>query len=55
MLLLVPAAILLMVGVNLLLMQIPDMNLSVLSVVTALGVTVTYLLLPYTVRYGPRT
>ncbi len=55
MLLLLPAAILLMMGVNLLLMQIPDMNLSVLFVITALGVTVTYFLFPYTVRYGPRT
>lgn len=43
-----------MIGVNILLMQILDMNLSVLSVVTALEVTVTWLLFPYAVRYCPR-
>ena len=50
-LILLPAAVLLMVGVNLLLMQIPGMNLSVLSFVTALGVAATYFLLPFAVRY----
>ena len=50
---LLPFAAVLMVGLNVLLMQIPEMSLSVLSFVTAAGVTATYFLLPYAVRYGP--
>ncbi len=55
MLFLLPAAVLAMVGVNLLLLQIPGMNLSVLSLFTVLGVTAVYFLLPYTVRYRRQT
>ena len=52
--LLLTAAVAVMVGVNILLMQIPDMNLSALSVVTALEVTATWLLFPFAVRYCPQ-
>lgn len=52
---LLPSAAVLMVGLNVLLMQIPEMSLPALSFVTAAGVTATYFLLPYTVRYVPRT
>lgn len=51
---LIPAAVLAMIGVNILLMNIPSMNLTYLSAVTAAGVLITYLLFPFTVRYKPR-
>lgn len=53
-LILLPAAVLVMVGVNFLLMRIPAMNLSAVSLFTALGVTAAYLLLPFAVRYRKR-
>lgn len=45
------AAILILIGVNQLLLRISSMNLLYLSAVTAAGVGITWLLIPYTVRY----
>jgi DNA-directed RNA polymerase subunit RPC12/RpoP len=44
---------LLLIGMNLCLIKIPSINLTVLFSATILGVMVTRLLIPYTVRYGP--
>ena len=44
-------AFLIMVTVNWLLLTIPAINLPFLMVITAIGVMITYFLLPYTVRY----
>lgn len=42
-----------LVGLNLLLLRIPSMNLLFLLAATAAGVAGALLLIPYTVRYGP--
>lgn len=48
-----PVCALVLVGLDVLLLQVPSMNLTFLLAVTALGVGVALLLVPYTVRYGP--
>lgn len=45
------AAAFLMIGGNLLLLRIPAMNLFFLTVTTAAGVAVTWLLIPFTARF----
>lgn len=50
---LLPAALLVLIGINFLLLCIPDMNLFYLLAVTAAGVIFTYFLIPYAVRYRP--
>lgn len=44
---------LLLIGINLCLLKIPDMNLTFLLAVTAVGIVSVRLLVPYTVRYKP--
>jgi CXXC-20-CXXC protein len=44
-------ALLLLVGVNWLLLTIPAMNFPFLMVITAIGIIITYFLIPYTVQY----
>lgn len=44
------AAALLMIAANCLLLEIPSMNLLFLTVTTAAGVVVTWLLIPFTAR-----
>ena len=44
---------LLLIGMNFCLMKIPSMHLAFLLSATILGVVITWLLIPYTVRYGP--
>ena len=44
-------AFLLLIGLNCLLLTLPSMNLWYLLVVTGIGVAVTRLLIPFTVRY----
>lgn len=44
-------AFLIIVGVNWLLLTIPAMNLPFLMIITAIGVIITYFLIPYTVQY----
>ncbi|MFU0832018.1 MAG: Znf/thioredoxin-put domain-containing protein [Oscillospiraceae bacterium] len=46
-------SLLMLIGMNLCLIKIPSMNLTVLLLATIIGVMVTRLLIPYTVRYGP--
>ncbi|MCI1954783.1 MAG: hypothetical protein LKJ21_00190 [Oscillospiraceae bacterium] len=50
---LLPAALLVLFGVDWFLLCIPDMNLLYLLAVTAAGVAAAYFLIPYTVRYRP--
>ena len=45
------AALVLVVGINWLLLTIPAMNFPFLMVITAVGVIITYFLIPYTVSY----
>lgn len=44
-------ALILIVGVNWLFLSVPAMNIIFLMVITAIGVIITYFLIPYTVRY----
>ena len=44
-------ALILIVGVNWLFLSVPAINLPFLMVITAIGVIVTYFLIPYTVQY----
>jgi CXXC-20-CXXC protein len=44
-------ALLLIVGMNWLFLTIPTMNLPFLMVITAIGILITYFLIPYTVQY----
>lgn len=45
------AAALIMIGANMLLLRIPAMNLFFLTVTTAAGVAVTWMLIPFTARF----
>lgn len=45
------AAFIVMVGFNILLLNISSMNIWLLTAVTIVGVIITYFLIPYTVRY----
>ena len=47
------ACALVLVGLDVLLLRVPSMNLTFLLSVTVLGVVCALLLVPYTVRYGP--
>lgn len=49
--LLFTAALVVIVGVNWLFLLIPSMSIPFLMVITAIGVIITYFLIPYTVRY----
>lgn len=44
---------LVLVGLDVLLLRVPSMNLTFLLAATALGVAGSLLLVPYTIRYGP--
>ena len=44
-------ALILLLGVNWLFLTVPTMNLPFLMVITAIGVIITYFLIPYTVQY----
>lgn len=44
-------ALVVIIGVNWLFLSIPGMNIPFLMVITAIEVTITYFLIPYSVRY----
>jgi len=44
-------ALILLVGINWLFLTIPAINLSFLMVITAIGVIITYFIIPFTVQY----
>lgn len=52
--LLVAAALLAIVGMNWLFLTLPSVSLPFLLIITAIGVTVTWFLIPFTVRYKAR-
>ena len=49
--LLILFALLVIVGINFLLLTITGMNIPFLMVITAIGVIITYFIIPFTVRY----
>lgn len=48
------AALLVIVGINWLFLTLPSVNLPFLLIITAIGVTITWFLIPFTVRYKTR-
>lgn len=51
------SALILIIAINWMFLSIPAMNFPFLMVITAIGVIITYFLIPYTVRYkklGPK-
>jgi uncharacterized paraquat-inducible protein A len=52
--LLFAAAFLAIVGMNWLFLTLPSVSLPFLLIITAIGVTVTWFLIPFTVRYKTR-
>ncbi len=52
--LLFTAALLAIVGTNCFFLTLPSVSISFLLIITAIGVTVTWFLIPFTVRYKTR-
>jgi CXXC-20-CXXC protein len=52
--LLIAAAVLVIIAINWIFLTLPTVNLPFLLIITAIGVTITWFLIPFTVQYKTR-